>query len=83
MSARPSPSPFSISRLTGEQPRPPPLPPVCPLSPTGWAAGAEAAAGAGSRPKRARGARIGRPAVSLYARDTDENLPEWMVYLEG
>ena len=30
-----------------------------------------------------RGARIGRPAVSLYARDPDENLLEWMVYLDG
>ena len=30
-----------------------------------------------------RGARIGRPAISLYARGLDDNLPEWMVYLDG
>ena len=42
-----------------------------------------AAVGVGVGPGPRRGARVGRPAVSLYARDTDENLPEWMVYLEG
>ena len=42
-------------------------------------AGVEIIAGPGPR----RGARVGRPAVSLYARDPDENLLEWMVYLEG
>ena len=39
--------------------------------------GVEIIAGPGPR----RGARIGRPAISLYARDPDENLLEWMVYL--
>ena len=43
------------------------------------AAGVEIIAGPGPR----RGARQGAPAVSLYARDPDENLLEWMVYLEG
>ena len=43
------------------------------------AAGVEIIAGPGPR----RGARQGAPAISLYARDPDENLLEWMVYLEG
>ena len=43
------------------------------------AAGVEIIAGPGTR----RGARQGAPAVSLYARDPDDNLLEWMVYLEG
>ena len=43
------------------------------------AAGVEIIAGPGPR----RGARQGATAVSLYARDPDENLLEWMVYLEG
>ena len=42
------------------------------------AAGVEIIAGPGPR----RGARQGRKAISLYARDPDENLLEWMVYLE-
>ena len=42
-------------------------------------AGVEIVDGPGSR----RGACLGRPAVSLYARYPDENLLEWMVYLEG
>ena len=43
------------------------------------AAGVEIIAGPGPR----RGARQGAPAISLYARDPDDNLLEWMVYLEG
>ncbi len=45
------------------------------------AAGVEIIAGPGPR----RGARGGGglPAVSLYARDPDQNLLEWMVYLDS
>ena len=44
------------------------------------AAGVEIIRGPGPR----RGARAGGrlPAVSLYARDPDQNLLEWMIYLE-
>ena len=41
-------------------------------------AGVEIISGPGPR----RGALRGRNAVSLYARDPDENLLEWMVYLD-
>ena len=43
-------------------------------------AGVEIIRGPGPR----RGARAGggQPAVSLYARDPDQNLLEWMIYLE-
>ena len=41
-------------------------------------AGVEIIAGPGPR----RGALSGRNAVSLYARDPDQNLLEWMVYLD-
>ena len=43
-------------------------------------AGVEIIRGPGPR----RGARDGGglPAVSLYARDPDQNLLEWMIYLE-
>ncbi len=43
-------------------------------------AGVEIIRGPGPR----RGARAGGglPAVSLYARDPDQNLLEWMIYLE-
>ena len=43
-----------------------------------WRGGWRGGTGAGP----GRGARRGRPAVSLCARDPDDNLPEWMVYLE-
>ena len=39
-------------------------------------AGVEIIAGPGPR----RGALRGKPAVSLYARDPDDNLLEWMIY---
>ena len=42
-------------------------------------AGVEIIAGPGPR----RGALRDRSAVSLYARDPDQNLLEWMVYLDG
>ena len=41
-------------------------------------AGVEIISGPGPR----RGALRGRNAVSLYARDPDENLLEWMIYLD-